>query len=648
MADKAFGVDQLDILGTGTPTISAPNQLNLDCHTVAISTSVTVGANLTVNGNIDLGNASSDTISLTGVVDTNIIPSADSSKDIGSNSVRFANGYFDTVYGSGANLTSLPAANLTGTLPAISGANLTNLPTIAGIWSVGHNGASNYVISGPGGLSNANNPDLYLERGKTYQFVVNASGHPFGIQTVSGTWTGSNAYTTGITNAAAAVGTITFAVPYSAPARLYYACTSQHSGMVGNLYIQGAASTVDVSNNADNRIITGGSGSSLNGETNLLFDGGTLALNGRYQRGSATVQDGDSIAGGININGTDMDASVIMSVFGNDNDFTRISGSKSRNASIGGHTIVQNNDVLLSLKGFGSDGSNFEEAAQIEMQVDGTPNNNVMPGRIVFKTTTTDGVAERLRITSAGDVGIANNSPSCRLAVTDTAEHAAYANVTPSVTACMMQLYNNPPNETANDHATMQFGVNGGTHNRVASISAVVESAANRKLAFAFCTDEAGSRTEKMRIHGDGHVTKPLNPAFRARASSGGWKSFGNTSFNIMPFNATDCNNGNHYNTSTYKFTVPVSGNYYFYCQMQHDGTTTNGGTSGQMQIVVQGVAVIAYGKSGRQGEVVNCGTVWPCSAGNVIYCEGRTNITNPDDWHGDSYYSFFTGYLVG
>ena len=29
--------------------------------------------------------------------------------------------------GSGANLTSLPAANLTGTLPAISGANLTNL-----------------------------------------------------------------------------------------------------------------------------------------------------------------------------------------------------------------------------------------------------------------------------------------------------------------------------------------------------------------------------------------------------------------------------------------------------------------------------------------------------------------------------------------
>ena len=144
----------------------------------------------------------------------------------------------------------------------------------------------------------------------------------------------------------------------------------------------------------------------------LTVAGNVNCTSGRFQRGSATIQDGDAIAGGININGLDMDASVIMSVFGNDGDFTRISGSKSRNASVGSHTIVQDNDVLLSLKGFGSDGTNFEEAAQIEMQVDGTPNNNVMPGRIVFKTATTDGVAERVRITSAGLVGINTDSPS--------------------------------------------------------------------------------------------------------------------------------------------------------------------------------------------------------------------------------------------
>jgi len=37
----------------------------------------------------------------------------------------------NSFHGSGANLTSLPAANLTGALPAISGANLTNLPPSA-------------------------------------------------------------------------------------------------------------------------------------------------------------------------------------------------------------------------------------------------------------------------------------------------------------------------------------------------------------------------------------------------------------------------------------------------------------------------------------------------------------------------------------
>ena len=139
-----------------------------------------------------------------------------------------------------------------------------------------------------------------------------------------------------------------------------------------------------------------------------------LTVGGRIQRGTATVQDGDAIAGGLNINGTDMDASLIMSVFGNDGDFTRISGSKSRNATVGSHTIVQDNDVLLSLKGFGSDGTDFEEAAQIEMQVDGTPGNNVMPGRIVFKTTTTDGVAERVRISSQGNVSIGSTANALR------------------------------------------------------------------------------------------------------------------------------------------------------------------------------------------------------------------------------------------
>ena len=66
---------------------------------------------------------------------------------------------------------------------------------------------------------------------------MNASGHGFGIQTSSGAWNASNEYTTGITNPRADNGVITFAVPFDAPNNLYYACTSNHSNMVGTLVI---------------------------------------------------------------------------------------------------------------------------------------------------------------------------------------------------------------------------------------------------------------------------------------------------------------------------------------------------------------------------------------------------------------------------
>ena len=80
--------------------------------------------------------------------------------------------------------------------------------------------------------SSENDPVLYLRRGETYYFVVNASGHPFEIRTGSG----GSAYSTGVTNNATQVGTVTFKVPMSAPSTLYYQCTA-HSGMGNTINI---------------------------------------------------------------------------------------------------------------------------------------------------------------------------------------------------------------------------------------------------------------------------------------------------------------------------------------------------------------------------------------------------------------------------
>jgi hypothetical protein len=91
-------------------------------------------------------------------------------------------------------------------------------------------GAGAYSIDG------SSNPTLNLLRGFTYQFSVNASGHPFWIQTVSGAYSSGNIYSSGVTNGGAAVGTITFAVPYDAPNTLYYVCQN-HSSMQGVISI---------------------------------------------------------------------------------------------------------------------------------------------------------------------------------------------------------------------------------------------------------------------------------------------------------------------------------------------------------------------------------------------------------------------------
>ena len=139
-------------------------------------------------------------------------------------------------------MTNLPAANLTGTLPAISGANLTNLPSdtpadtdVQVTWTVTANGSSAYRFTGPGNDGTEDNPTLYLVRGQRYRFINNSGGsHPFQIRYNSG----GNAYSDEVTNNGASSGNIDFNVQHDAPDLLFYQCTS-HGGMVGRIVIIG-------------------------------------------------------------------------------------------------------------------------------------------------------------------------------------------------------------------------------------------------------------------------------------------------------------------------------------------------------------------------------------------------------------------------
>jgi len=92
-------------------------------------------------------------------------------------------------------------------------------------------GSGSYLVNG------ASNGLITFEKGKKYRIHVNATGHPFWIQTVSGAYSLGNVYSTGITNNGAQAGHILVELPQNAPDNLYYACQF-HSSMAGSISVQ--------------------------------------------------------------------------------------------------------------------------------------------------------------------------------------------------------------------------------------------------------------------------------------------------------------------------------------------------------------------------------------------------------------------------
>jgi hypothetical protein len=165
------------------------------------------------------------------------------------------------------------------------------------------------------------------------------------------------------------------------------------------------------------RITQTGAGNALLVEDSANPDASPFVIDatGNVYSGYLTPFDYLSIGGGtlnprISVAGTTGDlGSIGAAVFANATTAPTVVGAKSRNATVGSHTVVQSGDSLLNILAEGSDGTAFIRAASIVAAVDGTPGTNDMPGRLVLSTTA-DGastVTERLRINNAGAFGIA-------------------------------------------------------------------------------------------------------------------------------------------------------------------------------------------------------------------------------------------------
>ena len=111
MANKNFGIKQLILVGeSGTPTIESPDNLNLTANVVAISTDMSIGGQ--IQSNLRIGSSYS-----VGIGTTNPTSKLHVVGVVSATSFS----------GSASGLTSIPAGNLTGALPAIDGSSLTGI-----------------------------------------------------------------------------------------------------------------------------------------------------------------------------------------------------------------------------------------------------------------------------------------------------------------------------------------------------------------------------------------------------------------------------------------------------------------------------------------------------------------------------------------
>ena len=264
MADKSFGIKELNLISSGTPKIESPNNLNLSAVTVAISTNATVGGTLDVDGHTELDDVNISGISTFAGI-TTVTGQTLFTKQLGVsgvstffNDVKFTGASYDALWDTSENRLEFKdgASAVFGTGDDLeikhSGGN-TTLKNITGQFRIAgndlrlqtQNSSEDYLLAVDGGsVSLFHNNNKKIETTSTGSVVT-------GVLTAT-SFSGDGSALTGITG-------------------------------------------TTINNNADNRVITGsGTANTLEAESSLTYDGTTLTATS--YRSSTTTGDGSDVA----------------------------------------------------------------------------------------------------------------------------------------------------------------------------------------------------------------------------------------------------------------------------------------------------------------------------------------------------------------
>ena len=170
------------------------------------------------------------------------------------------------------------------------------------------------------------------------------------------------------------------------------------------------------------------------------------------------------------------------------------------------------------------------------------------------------GGTERARIDSSGNMGIGTSSPSGRFHVRQDQD---------GVTRSILH------NRNASGTPIVELDFITGAVDLSDSRYAYIQSGGGSSQYIAFGTGQGASPTERMRIDSAGRVTMPYQTAFYAYGGSTQSFSGAQTS-TVFQLNTQDSlgSRSTGYNTSTYRFTAPVAGAYFFAARMVN--TTSN------------------------------------------------------------------------
>jgi len=225
LTNKTLTSPTLTTPALGTPSSGTlTNCTSLPVSGITSSTSTALGV-----GSLELGNASDTTLSRSSAgvlaVEGVVVPTISSSNTLTNKSINSTNN----------TITNIKSEDFADKV----------LQTSASI-DVTNSGSGAYLFNSH---YSGNNPTLYLRAGQTYALNLNVSGHPFHLQTVSGSYSSGNSYTTGLTHIATngtvttgasallqVTGTLYIEVPSGSSTTIYYACQF-HGSMVGSIVL---------------------------------------------------------------------------------------------------------------------------------------------------------------------------------------------------------------------------------------------------------------------------------------------------------------------------------------------------------------------------------------------------------------------------